>query len=263
MHYTIQPGDTITDVTRRLGIDWETLRTSNPKAVGRSARTGRSIIKAGATVRTPDSFADLLARETAARVALPTTNSAGRVTAAFAAPRPAGATTPAIATGVSLPEPVAEPAKGGETIHVLQKGENVWTLAAKKYHVDPQAILRLNNITNPKNLQIGQQLRIPAGEQGSDPATDVVASWYGQYHHGRIMANGEPDNKHGHTIAHRDMPLGTRVELENPETGEKARATVTDRGPYVEGRDVDLSYRLARKLSLSRQGVANLKMRVL
>ncbi|MBP7518512.1 MAG: septal ring lytic transglycosylase RlpA family lipoprotein, partial [Desulfobulbus sp.] len=62
---------------------------------------------------------------------------------------------------------------------------------------------------------------------------------------------------------HRDMPLGTRVELENPETGEKARATVTDRGPYVEGRDVDLSYRLARKLSLSRQGVANLKMRVL
>ena len=120
MHYTIQPGDTITDVTRRLGIDWETLRTSNPKAVGRSARTGRSIIKAGATVRTPDSFADLLARETAARVALPTTNSAGRVKAAFAAPRPAGATAPAIATGVSLPEPVAEPAKGGETIHVLQ-----------------------------------------------------------------------------------------------------------------------------------------------
>ena len=114
-----------------------------------------------------------------------------------------------------------------------------------------------------RNIDIGQQLRIPAGEQGSDPATDVVASWYGQYHHGRIMANGEPYSMQGHTIAHRDMPLGTRTELENPETGEKARATVTDRGPYVEGRDVDLSYRLARKLSLSRQGVANLKMRVL
>ena len=259
MHYTIQPGDTITDVTRRLGMDWDTLQTTNPKAVGRSARTGRAIVKAGATVQTPGSFADLLARETAARVAMPTRNSAGRVTAAFAPPRTAAA----VATGVSLAEPAAVPAKSGETIHVLQKGENVWTLAAKKYHVDPQAILRLNNITNPKNLQIGQQLRIPAGEQGSDPATDVVASWYGQYHHGRIMANGEPYNMHGHTIAHRDMPLGTRVELENPETGEKARATVTDRGPYVEGRDVDLSYRLARKLSLSRQGVANLKMRVL
>jgi rare lipoprotein A len=129
--------------------------------------------------------------------------------------------------------------------------------------MDPQAILRLNNITNPKNLQIGQQLRIPAGDRGSDPATEVVASWYGQYHHGRIMANGEPYDMHGHTIAHRDMPLGTRVELENPETGEKAHATVTDRGPYVEGRDVDLSYRLARKLSLARQGVGNLKMRVL
>ena len=51
MHYTIQPGDTITDVTRRLGMDWDTLQTTNPKAVGRSARTGRSIIKAGATVQ--------------------------------------------------------------------------------------------------------------------------------------------------------------------------------------------------------------------
>ena len=263
MHYTIQPGDTITDVTRRLGMDWDTLQTTNPKAVGRSARTGRAIVKAGATVQTPGSFADLLARETAARVAMPTRNSAGRVTAAFAPPRGAAAATPAVATGVSLPEPAAAPAKGGETIHVLQKGENVWTLAAKKYHVDPQAILRLNNIKNPKNLQIGQQLRIPTGDQGSDPATEVVASWYGQYHHGRIMANGEPYNMYGHTIAHRDMPLGTRVELENPETGEKARATVTDRGPYVEGRAVDLSYRLARKLSLARPGVAHLKMRVL
>lgn len=263
MHYTIQPGDTITDVTRRLGIDWETLRATNPKAVGRSARTGRAIIKAGATVRTPDSFADLLARETAARVAMPTKNSAGRVTTAFAAPRPAGATAPAVATGVRLSEAAAEHAKSGETIHVLQKGESVWALATKKYHVDPQAILRLNNINNPKNLQIGQQLRIPTGDRGSAPATEVVASWYGQYHHGRIMANGQPFDMHGHTIAHRDMPLGTRVELENPATGEKAHATVTDRGPYVEGRDVDLSYRLARKLSLARQGVGNLKMRVL
>ena len=50
MHYTIQPGDTITDVTRRLGMDWDTLQTTNPKAVGRSARTGRAIVKAGATV---------------------------------------------------------------------------------------------------------------------------------------------------------------------------------------------------------------------
>lgn len=263
MHYTIQPGDTITDVTRRLGMDWDTLQTTNPKAVGRSARTGRAIVKAGATVQTPGSFADLLARETAARVAMPTRNSAGRVTAAFAPPRGAAATSPAVATGVSLPEPAAEIAKSGETIHVLQKGESVWALAAKKYHVDPQAVLRLNNIKNPKNLQIGQQLRIPATGQETGSATEVVASWYGQYHHGRTMANGEPYNMHGHTIAHRDMPLGTRVELENPETGEKARATVTDRGPYVEGRDVDLSYRLARKLSLSRQGVANLKMRVL
>jgi rare lipoprotein A len=77
------------------------------------------------------------------------------------------------------------------------------------------------------------------------------------------MANGEPYDMYADTIAHKDIPLGTMVELENPRTGEKARAVVADRGPYVEGRDVDLSYELARKLSLVRQGVGNLRMRFL
>lgn len=245
MHYTIQPGDTITDVTRRLHIDWETLRTTNPNAVGRSSRTGKAIIKAGVTVTAPASFKEVFAKETATF-----------------APRQATGATPQ-ATSAVAPTPASEVAADGETIHVLKKGDTVWALAAKKYHVDPQAILRLNNITNPKTLQIGQQLRIPAVDTKSDSDTEVVASWYGQYHHGKTMANGKPFDMYGLTIAHRDMPLGTRVELENPATGEKARATVTDRGPYVNGRDVDLSYRLAHQLSLARQGVGNLKMRVL
>ena len=68
---------------------------------------------------------------------------------------------------------------------------------------------------------------------------------------------------YGNTIAHKEIPLGTRVELQNTETGEKVRAVVTDRGPYVEGRDVDLSYGLAKKLSLVNQGVGKLVMRIL
>ena len=150
-------------------------------------------------------------------------------------------------------------------MHVLQKGENIWDLASKQYKVDPADILRLNKISNPNNLQIGQQIRIPNTEKSDEKNADakVVASWYGKQHQGRIMANGSPFDMYGATIAHRDIAIGTTVELENPKTGEKATAVVTDRGPFASNRDVDLSYGLAKRLSLARQGVGNLKMRVL
>ena len=90
-----------------------------------------------------------------------------------------------------------------------------------------------------------------------------MASWYGKDYHGRPMANGEFFNMYANTIAHKELPLGTRVELENPMTGKSVMAVVTDRGPYIEGRDVDLSYGLARMLSLVNKGVGKLKMRVL
>ncbi len=242
MHYTIKPGDTITDVTTRLGTDFATLRKTNPAAVGKSKKTGDWIVKAGATVSSQAAFADILAKNTALRQ---------------------GKTTSAAQTASSTRQTGA----AGETSlkHVLKKGETIWGLATQKYHVDPDAILKANNITDPKNLQVGQAITIPteSSDAGTAEAEEVVASWYGRYHHGRPMANGQPFNMHGLTIAHKDMPLGTRVELENPDTGQKAEAVVTDRGPYIRGRDVDLSYRLAKQLSMTRQGVANLKMRVL
>ena len=242
MHYTIKPGDTITDVTTRLGTDFATLRKTNPTAVGKSKKTGDWIVKAGATVSSQVGFADVLARETA---------------------QCQSKTTPAMQSTSSTPQ-----TRGGNEAslkHVLKKGETIWGLATQKYHVNPKAILEANNITDPKNLQAGQTITIPTRDSDAETARteEVVASWYGKYHHGRPMANGQPFNMHGLTIAHRDIPLGTRVELENPDTGQKAEAVVTDRGPYVRGRDVDLSYRLAKQLSMTRQGVANLKLRVL
>jgi rare lipoprotein A len=149
-------------------------------------------------------------------------------------------------------------------VHILKKGENIWDLASKRYKVDPAEILHLNKISNPNNLQIGQQIRIPKENNGvKNSAEEVVASWYGKQHQGRPMANGAPFDMYGATIAHRDIAIGTTVELENPETGEKAKAVVTDRGPFAANRDVDLSYALAKRLSLARQGVGNLKMRIL
>ncbi len=149
-----------------------------------------------------------------------------------------------------------------ERSHTVKAGDTVWELAVKVYKVDPEEILRLNDISDPRSLQIGTVLRIP-GKIESTSSEAVVASWYGAEHHGRPMANGAPYNMFAPTIAHKELPLGTRVLLENPATGETATATVTDRGPYIAGRDVDLSYHLAQRLSLERQGVGGLTMRIL
>ncbi|MEE4314666.1 MAG: septal ring lytic transglycosylase RlpA family protein [Desulfofustis sp.] len=240
MDYTVQRGDTIANVTRRLGTDWQTLKRLNPQAVGRSRVNGNWFLREGKTVSVQQRFQTVL--DTQAKQAARTS--------------PAGVSSSAVPVAGTTFQ-----ARGGERLHTVQPGDTVWELGVKRYHVDPDAILQLNNITDPRRLQPGMQLRIPAAEE--EGSREVVASWYGEYHHGRPMANGEPYDMYGNTIAHKEMPLGTRVELENPRTGQVVRAIVADRGPYVAGREVDLSFQLARQLSLVEQGVGTVILRVL
>lgn len=99
-------------------------------------------------------------------------------------------------------------------------------------------------------------LALPAG------AETVTASWYGRQHHGRVMANGERFNMHALTVAHRTLPLGTRVRVTNPSTGQSVVAVVTDRGPYVRGRGLDVSRGVAARLGLIERGVAPVRLEV-
>jgi rare lipoprotein A len=145
--------------------------------------------------------------------------------------------------------------------YTIKENDNIWKLAVKRFHVNPEDIMRDNGIQDAKKIQPGQKIRIRIPSYPE--STQVVASWYGREHHGRPMANGEKYNMHAATIAHKELPLGTAVEFENPLTSEKAKAVVTDRGPYIRGRDVDLSYGLAKKLSLVEKGVGSLVMKVL
>lgn len=90
-----------------------------------------------------------------------------------------------------------------------------------------------------------------------------LASWYGPGFHGRKMANGERFNMHASTIAHRTLPLGTKVVVVNVENGKEVTATVTDRGPYAGHRIADLSRGLASKLDLIKCGVGRVQVKVL
>jgi rare lipoprotein A len=146
--------------------------------------------------------------------------------------------------------------------YTVQAGDTLWGLAVKKFHVNLKDLVNDNGISNPDMIKVGQKLKIRQTTKPQEPS-QVVASWYGANFHGKPMANGSPYDMYANTIAHKDLPLGTRVELNNPRTGQTTTAVVTDRGPFVEARDVDLSYGLARKLSLVQEGVDTLVMKVL
>jgi len=156
-----------------------------------------------------------------------------------------------------------KPSPRPKTVHYRTRpGDTIWDLAVNRFHVDPSGLAKENRISNPRLLRAGQVLKVTRPTYPSSERP-VVASWYGQEHHGKPMANGRPFNMYAPTIAHKELPLGTKVELRNPRNGQRVVAVVTDRGPYIEGRDVDLSYGLAKKLHMVEQGVGKLMMRII
>lgn len=90
-----------------------------------------------------------------------------------------------------------------------------------------------------------------------------IASWYGEPFHGRRTASGEVYDMHRFTAAHRTLPFHTRVEVTNLDNGQRVVVRITDRGPFVRGRILDLSYAAARKIGMIGPGTARVEIRVL
>jgi rare lipoprotein A len=91
----------------------------------------------------------------------------------------------------------------------------------------------------------------------------ALSSWYGPGFHGRTQANGRPFNQWALTCASRHFKLGRKLLAFNPETKKKVVLTVTDRGPYVGHRSLDVSTRAAEVLGFKRKGVTTLVLRPL
>jgi rare lipoprotein A len=83
----------------------------------------------------------------------------------------------------------------------------------------------------------------------SKPYQIGIASWYGKQFHGKTTANGEDYDMFELTAAHRELPLGSYVKVTNLRNGEWIIVRINDRGPYVDGRILDLSYGAARMLN--------------
>lgn len=91
-------------------------------------------------------------------------------------------------------------------------------------------------------------------------ATYVVASWYGPYFHGRQTASGEIFDMYNFTCAHREYPFGTKLKIINLSNNRSVNCLVNDRGPFIEGRDLDLSYATAKEIGMIEPGVCMVKV---
>jgi rare lipoprotein A len=90
-----------------------------------------------------------------------------------------------------------------------------------------------------------------------------LASWYGVPYHGRRASNGEVYDMHKMTAAHRTLPFETIIRVTNLKNGRQAEVRIIDRGPFVEGRILDLSLAAARELDLVRDGVVRVRLDLL
>ncbi|MCC6545024.1 MAG: septal ring lytic transglycosylase RlpA family protein [Nitrospirae bacterium] len=90
-----------------------------------------------------------------------------------------------------------------------------------------------------------------------------IASWYGEDFHGKPTSSGEIYNMYDLTAAHKLMPLGTVAKITNLENNQSVVVKINDRGPFVEGRIIDLSYSAAKEIGMAEKGLSRVEIKVM
>ncbi|MGA2329110.1 MAG: septal ring lytic transglycosylase RlpA family protein [Bryobacteraceae bacterium] len=109
----------------------------------------------------------------------------------------------------------------------------------------------------------GRKKRIPAAAPPPIATEEAgIASWYGHPYHGRASASGEIYDMEELTAAHRTLPFGTLVRVENLANGLSVDVRINDRGPFVEGRIIDLSRAAARRIQMLGPGTAKVRLHI-
>ena len=89
------------------------------------------------------------------------------------------------------------------------------------------------------------------------------ASWYGRKFHGKKTASGEIFNMYAMTAAHQTLPFGSKVRVTHLTTGKTIIVRINDRGPFIKGRIIDLSFEAAKRLKMLNEGVARVEIVVI
>lgn len=100
-------------------------------------------------------------------------------------------------------------------------------------------------------------------QQGKTAKFFLIASWYGPDFQGRPTSSGETFDMNALTCAHKEYPFGTKLKVTNTSNGKSVECIVNDRGPFIKGRDIDLSYAAARQIDLIAPGIASVQIEIL
>jgi rare lipoprotein A (peptidoglycan hydrolase) len=124
--------------------------------------------------------------------------------------------------------------------------------------VPPPPVPQAREEAAPAPAPQAKEAATPAGK--SETTQTGTASWYGPGFDGKETASGATFDQHAMTAAHRTLPLGTEAKVTNLATGQSVQVTINDRGPYVQGRQLDLSKAAAKQIGLTTQGLAKVKI---
>jgi rare lipoprotein A len=124
-----------------------------------------------------------------------------------------------------------------------------------------------NENSSSENLVLTEQF-VPVQEESNNSASiiryidrgSMKTSWYGPRFHGKLTANGEIYDQNAMTAAHKSIKFGTLLRVTNPRTNKSIIVRINDRGPYIPGRQLDLSMAAAEELDVISSGVKKLKI---
>jgi rare lipoprotein A len=136
---------------------------------------------------------------------------------------------------------------------------------APRYHYSPKHPPKPARTKGPSGQRQARPKPPPLLIKGVQHTAVFTASFYGlnDGFDGKKAANGEIFDKDALTAAHKSLPFGTILKVTFPKTGKSVNVRINDRGPYVPGRDIDLSYGAALKLGLVKYGVGKVKVTVI
>ena len=120
----------------------------------------------------------------------------------------------------------------------------------------------------PVMFLAAQSIDAPLVARSNEPVKPLKtwvgnASWYGNNFDGKKTANGEEFDSEALTAAHPNLPFGSIVRVVNVKNGKFEVVRINDRGPYQEGREIDVSYRVAKKIGLTHAGVTKVRLELM
>lgn len=134
--------------------------------------------------------------------------------------------------------------------------------------VNPTSV---GKVSKPPQTMTSLQEISPSPRNNSNPTTqpkplavwECVTSWYGEEFDGLPTATGETYDMYATTAAHPTLPLGSIIRVVNMRNHRSQVVRINDRGPYMEGRELDVSYEVARRLGFDQRGLAKVRLELL